>query len=133
MVILHLCLLGPCMWFWGVAEGALFIGYSVAMASVYLGLAIFFIEGFPFANAFKPSTGKSLPIIFLFMLIPISIFGVIQWFVFRNIILALSAGAALVMLALAVGHFGLDKLEKKVRVNLQMLGFSPQQMFKELE
>jgi hypothetical protein len=131
--ILHLCLLGPCIWFWGVAAGLLFIGFSMALASAYLCLTVFFIDGFPFANAFKPSVGKELSMVFLIMLIPILPLLIIQWLIFHNAFLVLAAAIALAFLAYMVAHFSLGRLEKRVNTNLKLLGFGPQQLFKELE
>jgi ABC-2 type transport system permease protein len=131
--ILHLCLLGPCIWFWGVAEGMLFISFSMALASVYVGLTVFFVDGFPFANAFKPSVGKELSMVFLIMLIPIAPLLLVQWLIFHHAFLVMAAAIALAFLAFVAAHFSLGRLEKRIHANLQLLGFGPQQMFKELE
>jgi hypothetical protein len=45
----------------------------------------------------------------------------------------MAAAIILAALAYVVAHFSLGKLENRVRVNLQMLGFHPTGMFKELE
>jgi hypothetical protein len=131
--ILHLCLLGPCIWFWGVAAGMLFIGFSTALASAYLCLTVFFVDGFPFANAFRPSVGKELSMVFLIMLIPILPLLIIQWLIFHHAFLILAAAIALAFLSYVAAHFSLGRLEKRVSANLQLLGFGPQQIFKELE
>jgi hypothetical protein len=131
--ILHLCLLGPCIWFWGVAEGMLFISFSMALTSVYLSLTLFFVDGFPFANAFKPSMGKELSTVFFIMLIPILPSLIIQWLIFHNAFLVLAAAIALAFLAYVAAHISLGRLEKRVYANLQLLKLGPQKMFKELE
>jgi hypothetical protein len=131
--VLHLCLLAPCVWFWGVGHGVLYICFSAALVSIYIGFAILLIEGLPFANAFKPSMGKELPMIYLAAALPILFFAVIQWLVFYNALLVLVMTVAMALLSTAIAHFGLGRLEGKVRTNLSQLGFVPTEMFKELE
>jgi hypothetical protein len=131
--ILHLCLLGPCIWFWGAVDGTLYIGFSAALTTLYLCLAIFFIDGFPFANAFKPSIGKSLNGVILIMLIPIFIIAIIQWLIFRSKTLVLIVAVILVFLAYAAAHISLGRLRNRIHENLKLMGFGPQQIFKELE
>ncbi len=132
-IILHLCLLVPCIWFWGAVQGLLFIGFSAALVSLYTGLAIFLIDGFPFANAFRPSMVSAMPVIFLFSAFTAVFFAAIQWFVFHYVYLVLGTAVLIGALACTVAHFSLGKLENKIRVNLTLLGLGPAQMFKELE
>jgi hypothetical protein len=133
LAILHLFLLVPCIWFWGAIQGVLFICFSVALISIYEGLAILLIDGFPFANAFKPSMAKAMPLIYLAAAIPILFFAAIQWLVFHSALLVLASATVLALLACATAHFSLGRLENTVRVNLTQLGFLPTEMFKELE
>jgi hypothetical protein len=133
LAILHLFLLVPCVWFWGVIQGVLFICFSVALISVYAGLAILLVEGFPFGNAFKPSMAKAMPLIYLASAIPILFFAAIQWLVFHSPFLVFMSATVLALLAYAIAHFSLGRLENTVRVNLTQLGFLPTEMFKELE
>jgi hypothetical protein len=129
----HLVLLVPCISFWGAAEGALFVGFSMALVSFYLSLAVFFIEGFPFTGVFKPAIGKSINAVFLIMLVPILVAAVFQWLCFRSAALVLGATIVLAVSAYSIAHFSLGKLENRIRLNLTMLGFTPSAMFKELE
>jgi hypothetical protein len=131
--IVHFGLLFICMWFWGVKEGLLFVFFSVSLTSVYLAIAVSFIDGFPFANAFKASAGKELSMVFLIMLIPVLPLFVLQWLVFHNPMLVLGASIASAFLAFAGARFALGRLEKRIQVNLRHVGLPPQQMFKELE
>lgn len=129
----HLCLLFPCIWFWGLAHGVLFIIFSAALVSFYLGLTLFIVDGLPFANVFKTSMGSTMPIVMLIGLIPVFLFGIIQWLVFRSVPLVLGATVLLAILAFVLSHFSLGKLEREISANLQLLGLGPQHMFKELE
>jgi len=131
--IVHLCLLIPCIVFWGVTHAVLYIFFSAALVSLYAALAVLFVDGLPFANAFKPSMTKAMPLVFLAAALPMFFFAVIQWLVFYNALLVLAMATALVLLACLIAHFSLGRLESKVRINLTMLGFVPTEMFKELE
>jgi len=130
VAFLHLCLLIPCAWFWGVLPGALFVGFSLALVSLYLALSLFFTDGFPFATAFTPSEGNALLFIMLAAIIPILIFAGIQWIVFHNVFLVLGAAIILAVLGYATAQLSMGKMEKNIRGNLTLLGFAPSQMFK---
>jgi hypothetical protein len=132
-LVMHLFLMGPCMFFWGVAEGFLFTAFSMALVSFYVSMTIFFIDGFPFTGAFMPWVAKSLNAVYLGMLVPILVIGGIQWLCFRSAFLVVAATIILAALAYATAHFSLAKLESRIRVNLKMLGFGPSAMFKQLE
>jgi hypothetical protein len=131
-LILHPCLLGPCIWFWGIVPGVRYIAFSMALVSIYLSLCLFFIDELPFANAFKPSIEP----------------GMLDSTVARadpNRLLCIhsvacvpqctSGPGTIIIAALAVAavHFSLGHLEKKIRVNLNLLGFGPQRIFNEVE
>jgi hypothetical protein len=133
VLILHLCLTVPCIWYWRAGEGLLFNAFSLSLVSVYIGLALLLIDGFPFANIFKPSTMSAMPVIFLIGFIAAFLFALIQWFVFHNTSLVLAATLILAASAYAIAHLSLGKLEGKIRVNLTILGFGPSEMFKEIE
>lgn len=133
LAIIHLLLLGPCIWLWGVAWGGLFIGFSAVLVSFYLGLAIMLVDGFPFANTFRPSAGAEFPVLLLLGMIPVAIFAVIQWMIFHNALLVLGTVIMLAFLSLVATHFSLGNLEKKVRAQLNLLGIGPPTMFKEME
>ncbi len=127
----HLLLAGPCMWSWGVFNAALFFTYSIALSSFYLALAFLFVEGLPFANAFKQSRSIEMTAPLMGSMVLMVILGVIQWLLFRSIQLALFAtGAALVMVLIAL-PISMKRMEEKVHQNLQLLNLSPQNIFKE--
>ena len=103
------------------------------MTSFYLGLALFLIAGIPFANLFKPSMGSIMGVLMLVGLGAAVLMGGIQWLVSHSILLVCGATILFAILACLVVHFGLNKVEEEIRDNLKILGFGPQQMFKELE
>lgn len=128
---LHLLLVGPCVWFWGVAHGILFVSFSLSLVSLYLSLTVFFIEGLPFSAKFKPSLASEQQSIVLFAAVPILIIAVLQWLLFYNIYWVLVATIVLAALAWGVGRFSLGALEGKVRASLAQLSFGTQQIFTE--
>jgi len=133
LAILHLFLLVPCIFFWGAIEGMLFTCFSLALVSIYAGLGILLVDGFPFGNAFKPHVVAGMPMIYLAAAIPILFFAAIQWLVFNSSLLVLVAAIVLSLLGYAMARFSLGRLEKTVHVNLTQLGFIPTEMFRELE
>jgi hypothetical protein len=58
IVIPHLLLLPLLAWHWGSAHGALFISYSVVVASAYLGLELRLIGVIPFSKQLDPARGS---------------------------------------------------------------------------
>jgi ABC-2 type transport system permease protein len=129
----HLFLLGPCMWFWGLPHGALYILYSSLLVSFYLALAFLFFDGFPFVNPMKPASAMEMQIPMLASMLLIAIIGVIQYLVFRIPALVLGAAALLAILNLIAIPITLRNIERKARNSLQILGFGPQSLFKEVE
>jgi hypothetical protein len=131
IVLPHLCLIGPWAWFWGVSHAALFFVYSIFVSTFYLALAFFFVEGFPFVNAFKKSRSNEIGAPLLGSMVLIALLTGIQWFLFRSMPFAVGAtGAAAVMAVIAL-PISMRRMEEKARKNLQLLNLSPQNIFKE--
>jgi hypothetical protein len=129
----HLCLLGPCIWFWGLSHGALYIAYSAILVSCYLALASLFMQGFPFINPFKPYAAAEMQIPLIGASILAVVLGAIQWFLFRNPSLVMAATAVLAVIAMIVTPLSLKNLEQKLQKSLHLLNLSPQTVFKEVE
>ncbi|MBN2318457.1 MAG: hypothetical protein JXR49_05240 [Acidobacteria bacterium] len=131
IVLPHLLLIGPCMWSWGVSHAALFFTYSIALSSFYLALAFFFVEGFPFVNAFKQSRSMEMTAPLMGSMALMGILGVIQWFLFRSMPLALAAMGVAAVMAIIALLISMRRMEEKAHRNLQLLNLSPQNIFKE--
>ncbi len=131
--ITHLCLLGPCIWFWGVTQAALFIGYSASVASFYLSLALFLVDGLPFVEAFAPHKAESMKLASLGGVLCAVVLGGLQWILFHSMWLVAGAACIFVLLAFAIGRAGRIRLEKEMGANLQRLSLGPQQIFRDLE
>ncbi len=133
VAITHLCLLGPCIWFWGVTQAVLFIMYSAAVVSFYLSLALFLVEGLPFTEAFAPQKSSSLQLGTLGGLLLAVIMGGIQWVLFHSMWLVPGAACVFIVLAFVVGRAGRIRLEREITMDLQRLSLAPQRIFKDLE
>jgi hypothetical protein len=131
IVLPHLCLLGPCIWSWSASHALLFFSYSIFLSSFYLALGFFFVEGFPFVNAFKPSRFAEMQIPILGAMILMVLIAGIQWVLFRSLPLALGATVGVAILAVILLLISMRRMETKARQNLQLLNLTPQSIFKE--
>jgi hypothetical protein len=97
----------------------------------HLALAFFFVEGFPFVNAFKQSRANDLTAPLMGSMALMGILGVIQWFLFRSMPLALAATGVAAVMAIIALLISMRRMEEKAHKNLQLLNLSPQNIFKE--
>jgi hypothetical protein len=118
----HIVLLPVLAWNWGGQDAILFIGYSLAMAALYLGLEIRLIEGLPFSK--QPQT-TSNPYLLPLMLAGALAMGIVvgaQYFLlFHSPLAVLVATIALVVVAWPVTRSSLESFEIAMRFNLGML------------
>ena len=131
VVLPHLCLIVPWAWFWGISQAALFFAYSLFMSTFYLASAFFFVEGFPFVNAFKKSRSNEMGVPLIGSMVVIALLTGIQWFLFRSLMLAVGATAGVAAIAVILLPISMRRMEEKARKNLQLLNLSPQSIFKE--
>jgi energy-coupling factor transporter ATP-binding protein EcfA2 len=129
----HLCLLGPCLSFYGVTRGAMFVAFSASLVSTYLGLWFLAVDGLPFTSSFKPSRAELMRYGILVMVPLALIFGVIQWIIFPSILLVPAATLLLVFLSILLAHMGFARLVKEMCSSLEELRLGPPQIFKEVE
>ena len=83
---------------WGIVDGSLFVGYSAAVTSIYLGLVLRIVVNVPFTRQPDASRGATLlPILFGGAAVAAIVVAVQFFLVFRSawIVLAVSAVAAL--------------------------------------
>ena len=128
----HLVLLGPCIWFYGAAQGALFVGFSAALVSTYLGMWFLAVGGLPFASAFSPSRAEFMRYGMLILVALAFVFSAIQWLVFRSLVLVPAAALVLALAAVVLARAGFGKLEKEIRSDVELLRLGPQRLFKEV-
>lgn len=130
---MHLSLLVPCVWFWGAKDAMLFVLFSAALVSFYLGLMLLMISGLPFANQFKPSAAAEMQLSMLAAIVLALVLAGIQWLVFHSVALVVGAAIAFALMAFATAHLAFDRLEKRMRENLRVLARPPQSILKEPE
>jgi hypothetical protein len=121
------------IWRWGLADGALFTLYSLAVGSFYLSLQLFMIDGLPFANPPQSMKGSMIAPLVIAGLIGALILVGLQWlFIFQSRFV--TAGAILVFSggAYVIARTSLPYLETNVRHNLHRIGAGRTAMFKEV-
>ena len=120
-------------WFWAVQEAVLFIVFSTAVASLYLGVGLRLIDGVPFGKQAPPTrsaVGLGLMLVF-FMAAGIAV-G-IQHLLFRS-----WAAVALVTLVVGVGarfltRAVLDDFAARIRLQLKLAASGSLPLYKEVE
>ena len=120
-------------WFWAVQEAVLFIVFSTAVASLYLGVGLRLIDGVPFGKQAPPTrsaVGLGLMLVF-FMAAGIAV-G-IQHLLFRS-----WAAVALVTLVVGVGarfltRAVLDDFAARIRLQLKLAASGSVLLYKEVE
>ena len=120
-------------WFWAVQEAVLFIVFSTAVASLYLGVGLRLIDGVPFGKQAPPTrsaVGLGLMLVF-FMAAGIAV-G-IQHLLFRS-----WAAVALVTLVVGVGarfltRAVLDDYAARIRRQLKLAASGSVLLYKEVE
>ena len=120
-------------WFWAVQEAVLFIVFSTAVASLYLGVGLRLIDGVPFGKQAPPTrsaVGLGLMLVF-FMAAGIAV-G-IQHLLFRS-----WAAVALVTLVVGVGarfltRAVLDDYAARIRLQLKLAASGSLPLYKEVE
>ncbi len=131
--VIHLCLLIPCILFWGAAHGLLFVLFSLALTTLFLTVAFLLVDGLPFSATFKPGQGEDSRIAMILGPILAGIIGVVQWLVFHSVPLVVAETTVLLVLAALVAHAGFSKLEREIRTQLEQLRLGPQHLFQEVE
>jgi hypothetical protein len=96
LAVPHAVLLVVLAWLWGFAQAALFIAYSLAVASVYLALELRLIEGVPFARAPNPQSGAMLLPVFMIGGVAMAIAVGLQYFLIFRSYAAVAGSTALV-------------------------------------
>jgi hypothetical protein len=133
VVLTHLCVVIPCIWFWGAGHGLLFVFFSAALASLFLALAFLLVESLPFSSAFSAAKAENVRMGMVLGFLLGALFVGIQWLVFHSVLLVMAASAILLLTAVLVARAGFRKLEKEIRTELKLLQLGPQHLFKETE
>ncbi|HUJ20697.1 MAG TPA: hypothetical protein VLX58_04205 [Bryobacteraceae bacterium] len=134
IVIPHLILLACLGWFWGMRSAGLFIAYSAAAASAYLGLELRLIDGVPFGKQADAARG-SIVMMPLLMAggLAMAIAVAVQYFLLFHS----HAIVAMATLAVSLGAYfatrsSLQAFEVSIRYNLGLLSAETQHFYKEI-
>ena len=126
----HLLLFPLAIWFWGWSDASLFVLFSAALASLYLGAEFFLMEGLPFANPIRLSAQWALLRVMILGGMCAAVLGFIQWLLFRRHATAAVAAAAVLLIACLVTRLSLGHLVSEARTNLLALAQAPSRLFK---
>ncbi len=83
-------------WSWGARDAVLFIAFSAAVATFYLGVGLRLIDGVPFGKQTPPTRSARLMMVMLGYMIAMVVATAIQYVLFRSV-------AAVVVVTLVVG------------------------------
>ena len=120
-------------WFWAVQEAVLFIVFSTAVASLYLGVGLRLIDGVPFGKQAPPTrSAVGLGLILVFVMAAGIAVG-IQHLLFRS-----AAAVVLVTLVVGVGarfltRAVLDDFAARIRLQLKLAASGSVLLYKEVE
>jgi hypothetical protein len=133
IVIPHLFFLALLTWFWGVQSAALFIAYSLAVASFYLALELRLIEGVPFSQQPQVAQGAMLlPYLVMGGLGAALWVGLQYYFLFRSPASALAATAIVAAGAYYLTRSSLRSLSSAMRFSLGLVSGESSFLYKEL-
>jgi hypothetical protein len=129
----HLLFLPPAVWFWGWVEALLFVAFSMALTSLYLGAELFLLEGLPFANPVRLSTQALLMPVMMLGGMGAAVLGFLQWLLFRRHAAAAVAMVVVILLAALITRLSLGHLVSELGANLLTLAQGPTRLFKSIE
>jgi hypothetical protein len=130
----HLALLVALVWFWGVRDAALFVAFSMAVASLYLGVEIRSIEATPFT---RQPVAASNPYAFLVLVLGGMIVAVavgLQYFLlFRSALAVMIATVVIGAAAYFATRSSLGTLETTMRFTLGLESGETGSIYKEID
>jgi hypothetical protein len=122
LIAAHAILLPVLSWYRGIRDAGLFIAYSAALASVYLGLELRLIDGMPFSK--QPERTQNpvvLPTLMLGGLVIALVVAIQRYFIFRSVIAVVCITPALCGVAWLVTRQSLEAFEISIRFHLGLL------------
>ncbi|MCY3756502.1 MAG: hypothetical protein OXG96_02155 [Acidobacteria bacterium] len=120
-------------WFWPMRDAFLFVAFSAAVASIYLGVGLRLIDGVPFGRQAAPTRGAADLVPMVFFLMAAGIAVGIQYLLFRSTVavalVTLVVGAGARFLTRAV----LDDYAARIRLQLQQAASGSVPLYREVE
>jgi hypothetical protein len=134
IAIPHLFILAILTWFWGIQAAALFLAYSVAVASLYLGLELGLIESIPFSR--QPEVSPT------YLVLPLLVAGALgagvavalqHFFIFHSVATALLTTAIVGAGAYFIIRSSLRSLASSMRYDLGLVSGDSSFLYKEVD
>jgi hypothetical protein len=133
VLIPHLIALPVLAWIWGAPHAALFIAWSMAAASVYLGLELRLIENIPFSTQIDPSRQSvGLTLILGGGILSAIAVGVQYLLIFRSPAVVAVTAAALGVAAYFATRASLSTLAVSMRYHLGLISEETGTLYKEI-
>jgi hypothetical protein len=134
VAIPHAVLFVLLAWFWGVWDAGLFVAYSVAIASAYLGLELRLVDGMPFGK--QPETAR-LPFLLPLMIAGAIVIGIAvglqHLLVFRSQAIVLITTVVIGGAAWLLTRSSLEAFEVSIRYNLGLVSLESGTFYKEVD
>ncbi|MXZ34105.1 MAG: hypothetical protein F4Z21_02330 [Acidobacteria bacterium] len=120
-------------WFWPMRDALLFVAFSTAVASLYLGVGLRLIDGVPFGKQAAPTRGAADLMLMVVFFMAAGVAVGIQYLLFRSaaavVLVTLIVGAGACFLTRAV----LDDYAARIRLQLQRAASGSVLLYKEVE
>jgi hypothetical protein len=129
----HLMLFFPLAWFWGIGHAVLFTLYSLAVATLYLGMELRLIDGVPFSKQPVVSPGIYFMGIMMGGALAIGVAVAIQYLlIFRSALVVAVVTALLAAIAWFVTRASLQSFAVAMRYNLGLMSEETGRIYQEV-
>jgi len=133
VVVPHLLAFAFLASLWGAGSTAVFIAYSLAVASFYLGLTLRLIEGVPFTR--QPQVSGNYMMLPMLLAASVVIAGAVAlqyFFVFRSTLAVLAATALIAVAAWFLARISLRRLAETMRFTLGIVSGESKFLYQEI-
>jgi hypothetical protein len=133
VVVPNLFVLVFLVWLWGAVSAVIFVAYSLAVASFYLGLMLRLIEGVPFTR--QPQVSGNYMMLPMLMAASVVMAGAVAlqyFFVFRSVAAVLATTAGVAAAAWFLTRSSLDRLAGTMRYTLGLVSGESSFLYKEI-
>lgn len=133
VVVPHLFVLVFLAWLWGPVSAIIFVAYSLAVASFYLGLTLRLIEGVPFTRQPQVSGNyMMLPVLLAASVVMAGAVALQYFFVFRSILAVLATTAVVAAAAWFLARSSLRRLAETMRFTLGLVSGESMFLYQEI-
>jgi hypothetical protein len=130
----HVPMLAAGAYFWGLRDALPFVAYSLAAASLYLGLELRLIDGVPFGKPPEPTRQNLLlPIMFLGLVAMAAAVGVQYYWLFHSHAAVLGAAVLLGAAAYFATRSSLNAFAGSIRFRLGLMSAEAKVLYTEVD